>query len=122
MVPGGMNFLWMNGAQLIERQIQPFTLVNMLRRERRLVDVIRSLGFDGEQAVALLSHNAVSTANEDKALLRYDWTDQLEAGHAILWLNDLEKDEMYDTYPKTLSSVRRLGICILVPFPSSSIT
>lgn len=110
MVRGGINFLWMNGAQLIERQIQPFTLVNMLRRERRLVDGIRGLGFDGNQAVRLLGHEAVSAANENSEPLRYDWTDRLEAGQVILWLNDLENDDRYSSYPKTLSSVRTLPI------------
>lgn len=111
MVRGGVNFLWMNGAQLIERQIQPFTLVNMLRRERKLVDGIRDLGFDGEQAVALLGHKSVSAANEDVEQMRYDWTDRLESGSVILWLNDLENDDRYGTYPKSLSSVSLPRAC-----------
>ncbi|KAG8424224.1 killer toxin resistant protein, variant 2 [Metarhizium acridum] len=102
---GGINFLWMNGAQLTDREIQPFALVNMLRSERRLVDGIRDLGFDGEQAVALLSHKAVSAAKEDDKPFRYDWTDKLEGGRVILWLNDLEKDDRYASYPKSLSSL-----------------
>ncbi|OAA49491.1 UDP-glucose:glycoprotein glucosyltransferase precursor [Metarhizium rileyi] len=105
MVRGGINFLWINGAQLIERQIQPFALVNMLRNERKLVDGIRDLGFDGEQAISLLSHKAVSAASEDNEPLRYDWTDKLEAGHVIIWLNDLETDDRYESYPQTLSSL-----------------
>ncbi|KHO01145.1 UDP-glucose:glycoprotein glucosyltransferase precursor [Metarhizium album ARSEF 1941] len=107
-MPGGVNFLWMNGAQLTDREIQPFALANMLRSERKLVDGIRDLGFDGEQAVALLSHKAVSTIHKDDKPLRYDWTDRLEAGGVILWLNDLENDERYISYPKTLTSLLQL--------------
>ncbi|RDA94558.1 hypothetical protein CP533_2708 [Ophiocordyceps camponoti-saundersi (nom. inval.)] len=102
VVPGGINFLWMNGVQLIERQIEPFALVEMLRRERRLVDGFRRLGFTGKQAISLLGHPAVSASKGDDEVLRYDWTDKPEDGGAIFWLNDLETDSRYENYPKSL--------------------
>ncbi|KJZ76205.1 hypothetical protein HIM_04287 [Hirsutella minnesotensis 3608] len=104
-VPGGVNFLLMNGVQLIERQIEPFALVEMLRRERKLLNGVRDLGLDGKQAVSLLGHKAISTAKDDDEPLRYDWTDKAEDGKAILWLNDLEKDARYEGYPKSLTSL-----------------
>ncbi|KAK2612217.1 killer toxin resistant protein [Conoideocrella luteorostrata] len=105
VVRGGINFLWMNGVQLIDRQIDPFAIVEILRRERKLVNSIQDLGFDGGQAVALLGHEAVSSAKSEEESLRYDWTDRLENGRGIIWLNDLEKDEKYKSYPKILSSL-----------------
>ncbi|UNI17283.1 killer toxin resistant protein [Purpureocillium takamizusanense] len=107
LVRGGINFLWMNGRQLIERQIEPFNLVEMLRRERMLIRGVRSLGLDGKQAVSLLGHEAVSSAKEDDESLRYDWTDREEHGHVIIWLNDLENDVQYAEYPKELASLLR---------------
>lgn len=101
----GLNFLWMNGAQLVDRQIDPFTLVDMFRRERRLVNGIRELGVDGADAIALLGHKAVSSAKIEEKSPRYDWTDRLENGQVILWFNDLEQDRTYESYPRTLSSV-----------------
>ncbi|QPG93890.1 hypothetical protein C2857_003376 [Epichloe festucae Fl1] len=105
MMRDGVNSLWMNGAQLIDRQIDPFTLVDILRRERRLVKGIRELGFDGASAVALLGHKAVSSARDEEELPRYDWTDRPEREQVILWFNDLEKDDTYESYPKALSSL-----------------
>lgn len=105
MMRDGVNSLWMNGAQLIDRQIDPFTLVDILRRERRLVKGIRELGFDGASAVALLGHKAVSSTKDEEELPRYDWTDRSEREQVILWFNDLEKDDTYESYPKALSSV-----------------
>lgn len=102
VAPGGINFLWMNGVQLIERQIEPFALVEMLRRERRLVDGFRRLGLTGKQAISILGHSAISTAKGDDETLRYDWTDKLEDGRATIWLNDLENDSRYEDYPKSL--------------------
>ncbi|KAG6040771.1 hypothetical protein E4U41_007146 [Claviceps citrina] len=101
----GLNFLWMNGAQLIDRQIDPFTLVDIIRRERSLVNGIRKLGVNGADAIALLGHKAVSSAKNDEEPPRYDYTDRAENGQVILWFNDLERDEMYESYPNTLSSL-----------------
>ncbi|KAG5930575.1 hypothetical protein E4U42_006663 [Claviceps africana] len=105
MSRGGANHLWMNGAQLIDRQIDPYTLVDILRRERRLVNGIRELGVNGADAIALLSHEAVSSAKNEEESPRYDWTDRPEHGNVILWFNDLEQDDTYESYPKTLSAL-----------------
>ncbi|KAG6034980.1 hypothetical protein E4U19_005228 [Claviceps sp. Clav32 group G5] len=105
MVRNGVNFLWMNGAQLTDRQIDPFTLVDILRRERSLVNGIRELGVNGADAIALLSHQAVSSAQDEEESPRYDWTDRSENGQAILWFNNLEQDDTYNSYPKALSSL-----------------
>lgn len=105
-VPGGINFLWMNGVQLIERQIEPYALVEMLRRERKLIQGVRDLGLTGKQAVSLLGHAKVAQAkSDDSDASRYDWTDRTEDGKVLIWLNDLENDERYEEYPKTLASV-----------------
>ena len=105
MGQGGINLLWMNGVQLIERQIEPFALVEMLRRERRLISGVRDLGLNGKQAVSLLGHSAISMVRGDDESTRFDWTDRLEDGRVIIWLNDLEKDARYEGYPKSLHSV-----------------
>lgn len=103
--PGGINYLWMNGVQLIERQIEPFTLLDMIRKERNLLGGVRSLGFSGKQAVSLLGHKEVAAAKMQDDSPRFDWTDREEEGRVILWLNDLENDERYATYPNTLKAV-----------------
>lgn len=104
-VPPGINWLWMNGAQLIERQIEPFALVDMVRRERKLINGVRDLGFNGKQAVSLLGHRKIAVAKSDSGSARYDWTDNLEDGRVIIWLNDLENGPLYAEYPRTLTSV-----------------
>ncbi|PTB37924.1 glycosyltransferase family 24 protein [Trichoderma asperellum CBS 433.97] len=104
-VPGGLNLLWLNGVQLIERQIEPFALIERLRQERKLIDGFRALGLNGKQAVSILGHQDVSTAKEGGEALRYDWTDRLEDGRVIIWLNDIESDDVYEDYPKSLTSL-----------------
>ncbi|KAL6816379.1 glycosyltransferase family 24 protein [Trichoderma sp. SZMC 28015] len=106
-VPDGVNALFVNGVQVSERQIDPFALIDRLRQERKLIDGFRTLGLSGKQAVSILGHQAVSMAKGSNEPLRYDWTDRLEDGRVLIWLNDLENDEAYEDYPKTLAALLR---------------
>jgi UDP-glucose:glycoprotein glucosyltransferase len=104
-VPPGISHLWINGMQLIERQIQPFTLIDLVRRERNLLDGVRNLGLDGKEAITLLGHQAVSASKTAEDSLRFDWTDEQEESKAILWLNDLEGDDMYSDFADNVQAV-----------------
>ncbi|EFQ30467.1 UDP-glucose:Glycoprotein Glucosyltransferase [Colletotrichum graminicola] len=105
LVPSGMNVLWMNGVQLIERQIEAFTIIDLLRRERKLIDGVRDLGFTGGQAVSLLGHPKVAESKADDEPPRFDWTDDEEKEEVIMFLNDLEKDERYKDFPSQLTAL-----------------
>ncbi|KAL7619949.1 killer toxin resistant protein [Parahypoxylon ruwenzoriense] len=101
-VPAGMNVLWMNGVQLIERQVDPYTLVDSIRRERKLIKGVTDLGLSGKEAVSLLGNREVTMAKSDDEPRRYDWRDEIEDGRVIIWLNNIEKDKRYADYPKSL--------------------
>lgn len=106
LVPAGINVLWMNGVQLVDRQMDAFTLVDLLRRERKMIHGVMELGLTGEEAISLLAHNAVAEAKtEDNEVQRFQWTDEPEYGMVLIWLNDLEKDKRYEDFPKTLMAV-----------------
>ncbi|KAI1100428.1 UDP-glucose:glycoprotein glucosyltransferase [Jackrogersella minutella] len=104
-VPAGMNVFWMNGVQLIERQIDPFTLVDSIRAERKLIEGVTDLGLTGQEAVSLLSNREVTMAKSDDEPRRFDWRDEIEEGRVIIWLNNIEKDKRYADYPKGLMSL-----------------
>lgn len=126
-IPSGSNMLWMNGLQLIERQIQSFGLVDVLRRERRLIKEVCELGLTGQEAVDLLSHSEVASSKSEDEPPRFDWRDDIEDGKAIVWLNNLEKDKRYEQYspnimtllsggmPGQLPPIRRNFFHIIVP-------
>ncbi|KAK9777651.1 putative UDP-glucose:glycoprotein glucosyltransferase [Seiridium cardinale] len=105
MVPQGMNVLWMNGVQMIERQIDPYTLVDLLRRERTLIKGVTDLGLTGKQAVSLLGNREVTIAKSNDDVGRFDWRDEIEDGRVIIWLNNIEKDKRYADYPTSLMSL-----------------
>ncbi|KAL2194523.1 glycosyltransferase family 24 protein [Corynascus similis CBS 632.67] len=111
LVPEGVNVLWMNGLQLIERQIQPFGLVDLLKRERKLINGVLDLGLSGQQAISLLGHTEIAKARSgDEEPRRFDWRDEIEDGRVIMWLNNLEKDKRYrDFAPSIFAIIQPLG-------------
>ncbi|KAK5653515.1 hypothetical protein OQA88_8774 [Cercophora sp. LCS_1] len=103
LVPAGMNVLWMNGVQLVDRQIQPFGLVDLLKRERKLINGVLDLGLTGEQAISLLGHDSVARAkSQEEEPRRFDWRDEIEDGEVIIWLNDITKDKRYSDWSPSL--------------------
>ncbi|KAK4161645.1 family 24 putative glycosyltransferase [Cladorrhinum sp. PSN259] len=103
LVPEGVNVLWMNGVQLIDRQIQPFGLIDMLSRERKLINGVLDLGLTGQQAISLLGHSEIAEARSgDDEPRRFDWRDDIEEGEVIVWLNNLEKDKRYKEFSDSI--------------------
>ena len=105
MVPSGYNVWWMNGVQMIERNIEALTLLELIRKERTLINGVRELGLSDSEAIELLSHEAVATVTAEIEPQRYNWKDDLEEGNVIIWLNDIEKDKRYADMPSTVKAV-----------------
>ncbi len=105
LVPGGFNVWWMNGVQLIERQIEALELLNMLRKERKLINGVRDLGLSGQEAIQLLSHTEVATVKAENETPRFDWRDEIEGNNVIIWMNDIEKDKRYKDWPINIQAV-----------------
>lgn len=105
MVPAGYNVWWMNGVQLIERQIEALSLLDIMRKERKLIKGVRDLGLTGSEAIQLLSHNEIATVKAENEPQRFDWRDDIEGGKVIIWMNDIERDKRYEGWPTALSAV-----------------
>ncbi|KAK0113891.1 hypothetical protein ONS96_014742 [Cadophora gregata f. sp. sojae] len=104
LVPAGGNIIWMNGVQLIERQIEALDLLDTFRKERKLINGVRALGMTGSQAIQLLSHEAIATVKAENEPQRFDWRDDIEGGNVIIWMNDIEKDKRYSQWPTSLNA------------------
>lgn len=105
LLPAGYNIMWINGVQVPARDINPYTLLETLRRERNLINGVRSQGLSGSDAIALLSHSAITETQSEDEPQRYDFRDEIEGGNVILWMNDIEKDAMYEAWPSQLQAV-----------------
>lgn len=107
LLPTGFNMLWINGVQIPNRDVNPYSLLAHLRRERSLINGIRSQGLSASDVVALLSHEAISATQTEDEPQRYDFRDELEGGNVIIYMNNIEKDSRYESWPTELRAVRQ---------------
>jgi UDP-glucose:glycoprotein glucosyltransferase len=105
MIPAGYNVMWINGMQIDSRQIDAFSMLDLLRRERTLIQKFRDLSLSAQEAVKLLSHPALAEVQAEDESQRYDYRDTREGGQVIIWMNDLEKDPRYEAWPSNLETV-----------------
>jgi len=105
ILPAGFNVLWINGVQIMARDLDAYSLLEHLRRERKMINGVRELGLSGPEAIDLLSHEAITESQVEQSVQRYDWRDGKEGGNIIMWLNDIEKDKRYEDWPTTVSAL-----------------
>lgn len=105
LLPSGYNVIWINGVQVDDRSVDAFSLLEHLRRERKLISNVQDLGFKADEVVALLSNEEIAKSASGREPQRYDWRDDNEGGSVILWLNDIEKDKRYAAWPSNVTAV-----------------
>jgi len=59
----------------------------------------------GPDAISLLSHSAISETQAEDEPQRYDFRDETEGGNVILWMNNIEEDARYESWPTSLQAV-----------------
>jgi UDP-glucose:glycoprotein glucosyltransferase len=111
-LPTGYNLIWINGVQMPARDINPYSLLAHLRRERKLISGIKGQGLSGPEVISLLSHEAISATQTEDEPQRYDFRDELEGGNVIIYMNNIEKDSRYETWPSELRAVSRNEVYI----------
>ncbi|KFX85768.1 hypothetical protein V490_09425 [Pseudogymnoascus sp. VKM F-3557] len=107
LVPAGANVVWINGLQVPARQIDAFSMLDILRKERKLLNKFSQLGLTGPQTINLLSHKDVAITKVDGEPARFDWRDS--EGDAIMWLNNIEKDKRYSGWPTDVRTLLQGG-------------
>jgi len=98
---------WVNGAVVQEKDVNPFVLMRVMRRERGFVGALTRIGVGRGQAVELLTHPSISAAQSGKDVLDgvFDASDRSEGGGVITWWNDLERDSRYARWSASLYTV-----------------
>jgi UDP-glucose:glycoprotein glucosyltransferase len=95
----------MNGMNIRQDKVEAFSLLSLMRRERGLVGSLRGLGLTNPEAVKFLSHERIAEKIETGTTNRFDVRDEVEGGGVIIWLNDLEKDSRYKSWPTDIQNV-----------------
>ncbi|KAJ1311851.1 hypothetical protein OPQ81_010312 [Rhizoctonia solani] len=109
MVAGAGNMVWLNGVALPESDMNPFSLLRLLRREHQTVTSLMKSNLTSEQAIHVLTNPAIGKASTASGPTDgvFDASDREEGGGAIVWLNDLEKDNRYARWPTSLTVLFR---------------
>ncbi|KAG8706111.1 hypothetical protein FRC09_002564, partial [Ceratobasidium sp. 395] len=109
MVAGAGNMAWLNGVQLSEDDMNPFSLLRLIRRERQVMSSLMNTGLTSQQAIQVLANGAIGRAATKSSTTDsiFDASDRLEGGKAIVWLNDIEKDQRYARWSPSLTALFR---------------
>ncbi|KAH7098401.1 UDP-glucose:glycoprotein glucosyltransferase-domain-containing protein, partial [Auriculariales sp. MPI-PUGE-AT-0066] len=89
-VGGGISMLWLNGMMV--QDLDAFSLLNHMRRERAIMGSLTSAGLSSAQAFDLITHSAVAAAQNGGGDVTdgiFDASDRAEGGKAVIWLNDI---------------------------------
>ncbi|KAE8222327.1 hypothetical protein CF319_g4456 [Tilletia indica] len=135
-VQAGSSDLWLNGRGLVESELWPLSLLDLLRKERLTIRALESVhpSLNRTQAVDLLQYPPIQRAMQDtkssggppgapsedvevtffdasdrierRALVNGDVTAEEVQGPITYW-NDIEKDDHYKRYSKNLASLLR---------------
>ncbi|RDB27081.1 UDP-glucose:glycoprotein glucosyltransferase [Hypsizygus marmoreus] len=106
---GGVRMFWLNGAIVQDKDINPFGLLRLLRKERAAVMSLTQLGLGRGEVLDLLTHPDVTQTATGSATLDglFDASDRPEDGEVIVWWNDLEKDKRYERWSPSLYALLR---------------
>lgn len=102
-LPAGVNLLWMNGLQVQSRDMNAYTLLDLLRKERELMGRLGAIGLTPTEAVALLSQEVLAKSHADDQPYRFDWRLDSEDDRVVMWLNDIERDVQFAHWSRSLN-------------------
>ncbi|KAL1916354.1 uncharacterized protein VTP21DRAFT_5971 [Calcarisporiella thermophila] len=104
----GANIFWVNGVKLEAGRIDPFGIMEVMRKERKTLAALKALGVEPKRAIDLLaavdSQNGQGETDNEEA---FDVRDIAEGGGVITWWNDLERDARYKNWPSSLMELFR---------------
>lgn len=90
----GMSALWLNGVLVQAKDVNPFSLLRLMKKEKGMISSLTRLGLSRGEALDLLTNPELAAAQSDKGMLDglYDASDRPEGGDVIVYWNDIEKD------------------------------
>ncbi|KAJ1949416.1 killer toxin resistant protein, partial [Linderina pennispora] len=98
---------FVNGVRLTPDELDPFKLLNHLRKENSIIAALEDIGFTQQQALDLmLSEGLAQPDQAEEDMPTFDMRDPSK--NVVAWLNNLEKDSRYGMWPKDLRNLMRI--------------
>lgn len=119
-IEAGSSAFFLNNLQLLPHEMNQFSLVRIMRRERRLMLDLEALGLNFSQSRRLLASPVLNKPQHPRpgrdgivppeALGElFEADDAVEGGDVVTWWNDLEKDRRYLSWSRSVREVRLVG-------------
>ncbi|KAJ2744815.1 killer toxin resistant protein [Coemansia sp. BCRC 34301] len=99
-----------NGVSIHSDDLDPFKLLEHIRRENELIGHLEAAGLTQRQAIDLMieSGSAAGSGAEGNDELAFDMRDRSKDQKTVLWLNDLERDSRYAMWPSNVDNLKRV--------------
>ncbi|KAG6876468.1 hypothetical protein C0992_012845 [Termitomyces sp. T32_za158] len=106
---GGIHMFWLNGATVPDKDINPFGLLRLLKKERGLMKSLTGdVGLSRGEAFELLTSSDVAKSQVAGVLDGIvDASDRIEGGNVIIYWNDIEKDSRYEKWSTSIFALIR---------------
>ncbi|KAK9255881.1 UDP-glucose:glycoprotein glucosyltransferase-domain-containing protein [Lipomyces tetrasporus] len=130
----GDNSIFVNGARVDSvLSDDPISILDVLNRERKLIEDLNYLNLSNKAATEIISGPTLSNLKDKVTEPRFDYTDQIEGGDTVIWLNNLEKDAKYRKlttkikdilephYPGQFHQIRKNIHSIVIPVDLNSL-
>ncbi|XP_006879686.1 PREDICTED: UDP-glucose:glycoprotein glucosyltransferase 2, partial [Elephantulus edwardii] len=103
----GDTRLYINGIHIDIEGSDPFSMLDMLKLEGKLMNGLQNLGINGDDISKFLKLNSQL----------WEYTYALDIRHSsIKWINDLENDDVYITWPTSCQELLRATFSGNIPF------
>ncbi|KAK9461767.1 UDP-glucose:glycoprotein glucosyltransferase-domain-containing protein [Lipomyces oligophaga] len=102
----GDNAIFVNGAR-VDSQLTDdlFGIMSIIKRERKFVNDLKWLNLSTKVVSDLIGGELSLKLKDQPNDPRFDMSDTIEGGGAIIWLNDLEFDPMYQKFYPSIQSI-----------------
>ena len=108
----GHNVIFVNGRQLPLDALTPYNIYEFVRHEIKTMDRLKGLGMDTRTSRRILNTPGGGGGGGGGMMMGGDDTqfklDVRDERH-VFWLNNIEKDDMYEQWPRSLQALLQRG-------------
>ncbi|KAJ2615865.1 killer toxin resistant protein [Coemansia sp. RSA 1365] len=97
-----------NGLAINEDDMDPFHLLEYIRKESSIIHGLESAGLTPKQALGLLLNEDAEDDIDNSNSITFDMRERPLEKRAVMWLNDLEKDNRYSEWSSDVNNLLRI--------------
>lgn len=101
-VPEGINTIWLNGLSLDLEEMDAFSILSLIKKEKDMFDRFEALGIKSSKVLDIVTNEAFANEDSDFKFVKFHCQDDIEDWKAIHWVNEIESNPKYDNWPKSI--------------------